>query len=549
MKINRYVYGIDLGTGNSCIAMFDPETNTVQIISKDSRTTIPSAVYIPNNHQAVVGQEALNRLGGPDSKNVIVWSKRDIAQDQMFTDEGEFIGGKYPTFENNQVTPVIAASFILTVLKGMVPNHTEADGPIQVVVTFPAHFSPAAKERTRQACLLAGIDVIGMVEEPIAAALHYNAGVAHVNRTLLSYDWGCGTFDATLIRFDEHGHGKVLAKGGNHMLGGADCDNCFAYEIWRRYNEQKKAKIDLSREDFESGRLDNMDKIRLVHRFRKLANEAKHALTSLEETEVVIDDGDVVVGVTRKMFEDCIFGLVEKTLLIVEEVLEEAEVKDTRVDEVILVGGSSLIPCVKTKLEAAFPGFSGKMKLVDPMECVAKGAAIWAHKLAEKNENGAKDDVAVSIPGRIENTASVSLGVECIRNVASGGTETYVSNVIIRGQSTPAVGKEQFSTFHDDQECVSIRIYSNRSQDDAVTLTDATEIANSNDNRLFFEKKVPKNTPLEIEMSMDDAGLITVYGKSLVDSGSCQFQLHLRGTLDSDSLEEARKQIAAGTVR
>lgn len=548
MRKNTRVYGIDLGTGNSAIAVYNPVSKAAQIITnKDARTTLPSAVYIPNNNQAVVGQEALNRLGGPDAKNVVVWSKRQIAQDKMFTSDGKFLGD-YPTYEGSPLTPVTAAALILKILTEQIPDHKKEDGPIHVVVTFPAHFSPSARERTRQACKVAGVDVIGMVEEPIAAALQYSAGESRSNCTLLVYDWGCGTFDSTLLSFDAKGHGKVIAKAGDPMLGGADCDNRFAYEISQLYRAQKKLKVELTKEDFIRDHLDSIDKTRLVHKFRKLANEAKHALSSLTETEVVVDDGDVIIPVTRSMFEKCIAEFVKETHAIVKTVLDEAEEKDSRVDEVILVGGSSLIPCVKTQLETAFPGLTGKIKLCDPMECVAKGAAIWAHMLAENGIDG-ENVTAINIPGRIENTASFSLGVKCVRNSSGGGIEHYVSNVILKGQSLPAVAKDTFSTFYADQENVAINIHSSELQDRQISIADSTEIANPESNLLPFEKKVPKDTPIEIEIHLDEAGLITVTGKSLVDSGYCHFQLHLTGSLDAKGIAAATKQIENGNAR
>ena len=544
---NKLVYGIDLGTGFSAIAEWDEKSQTARVISTtDSRTTTPSVVFIANNNKAVVGQEAVNRLGGPNAKNVIAWSKRLIAQDKMFSEDGSFLGD-YPVFEGKKLTPITVAALILKKLTALNPNILNNGGPIRVVVTFPAHFSPAARERTRQACKIAGLDVLGMVEEPIAAALQYGAGGRKADRTLLVWDWGCGTYDATLVKFDASGRGTVLAKAGDPKLGGVDCDNAFAYELVQLYKSQKKIKVELTKSDFENDEIDNVEKLRLVNKFRRMANETKHALSSLNELDVVVDDGDVVLHVTRAMFEQCIANLVGDTHAIVRTVLEEAKISDSGVDEVILVGGSSLIPCVQERLECEFPGFKHKVRLSDPMECVAKGAAIWAHILAE---GGASEGAgnAENLP-TIINKASYSLGVKCVRNSGAGGTENYVSNIIFRGQTTPAAGKDRFSTFYDGQKNVALCIYSSELQDEKISLNDAKEIANPASNLLPFERSVPKDTPLEVELQLDDAGLITVTGKSLVDSGYCRFQLHLNGTLDEKGIAGATRQISEGTTR
>ena len=538
---NTPLFGIDLGTTNSCIVVYDIATGKPLVVNNlDSLPTTPSVIYIPDNLHAVVGRDAVNRLGSAEAKKVIECSKRLIAQDSMWTPDGEFLGTEYPIYNDARLSPITAASLIIRKLvleNPNVMNMLNGQKP-RVVVTFPAHFSTAAKARTKQAVEAAGVEVVGMIEEPIAAALAYLSGSDCRNKTVLVYDFGGGTFDCTIIKYDEKEHGVVQSKKGDPLLGGADCDNAFAFFLWGKYAEQKKPKLTLKAEDFKQSQIDDLATLRAVGKFRKLAQEAKHGLTTQENYEVVLDDGDVVIPVTRAEFDECVKPQVEATLDIVQETLEDAKMEASGIDEVLLVGGSSIMPCVKTTLEQAYPAWAGKCRLTDPHQAVALGAAIWANRLA----NGDGETV-------IDNVSTFSYGIKCIRKNSRGQEEYFVSNIIFAGQKLKAVGHDQFSTYAEGQRNVELCVYASESKEDELPLDEAQEIVSPSSNLLEFENNVPKGTKIEVAVELDEAGMLDVSGRSLVDNGQCHFQLHVTGTLNTKELEAAGKQIAAGNVR
>ena len=539
---NNILLGIDLGTTFSCCAIYDVTTGKPHVVTNlEAMPTTPSAVYVQDDQHAIVGRDALNRLGSGEAKKVIICSKRLIAQDQLWSDDGKYLGTEYPVYNGMPLSPITVASLIIRKLVFENPNVMNLlnGRKPRVVVTFPAHFSPAAKARTRQAVEAAGVEVVGMIEEPIGAALAYHVDADCRNKTVLVYDFGGGTFDSTVIRYDAAEHGSVLAKMGDPLLGGADCDNAFAFFLWEKYSSQKSAKQTLTADDFKQSQIDDLATLRTVGKFRKLAQEAKHGLTTQESYEVVLDDGDVVFNVTRAEFDDCIKHLVKDTLDIVQATLSEARLEASAIEEVLLVGGSSIMPCVKTTLEQTYPAWAGKCKLTDPHQAVALGAAIWANHLAN-DPNGA---------GPVANITKFSYGVKCIRTNAEGNDEHYVNNLIFAGQKLKAVGRDRFFTHAAGQRNVAICIYVSESKEAEIGLDEANEIVNPASNLLEFENAVPKGSEIEISVALDEAGMLEVSGKSLVDNGRCRFQLHVTGTLDAKGLDAAVRQIAAGNDR
>lgn len=539
----RVVYGIDLGTTNSCIAVVDPTSGKAHVVNNaESLPTTPSIVWVKDGRTAIVGINAENQLGGREAPNVVVGSKRHIADDAEWSDNGQFKGVDYPVLNGEKLSPVTVGALTLRKVTESpnLPKCANGDKP-SVVVTLPAHFSPGGKARTRQAALVAGLNLLGMIEEPVAAALSYHNGAECKNRTIFVYDWGGGTFDATIVEFNDKGVGSVLVKKGDAWLGGNDVDNSLGFYLWRKYAGQKKnAVVTLSEDSFRNPeKAKNNDVLRMVNKFRRIAREAKHALTTLGTYDVVIDDGDVVIPLARQEFESCIARHVEGTLEIVRSVFsDDRAVAPEKVDEVILVGGSSIMPCVKMALEKAYPAWRNKILLSDPHEAVAKGAAIWANTLA----NGG---------GEIEvrNYTERSYGIKCVKRGATGSDEYFVSNVIKAGSAIPVSVTDRFSTYKDGQRDVAIQVFDNESKTSRASLEESREIVNPASNRLCFEKGVPEDTPIEITLSLDESGLLDVQGKSLVDSGACHFTLHVTGTLDEKGMDSAKKQLASGTVQ
>lgn len=542
MNNTKIRFGLDLGTTNSCLAMLDPKIGKAVVIPNlEALPTTPSAVYIQDGKTAVVGREALNRLAGPEAKNCVTCSKRQIAQDDKWSENGEF-KGEYPIYNGQKLNPISAGALVAKKLIVENPNVTAVIGNAmpEVVVTIPAHFTNGARERTKQAVEAAGVKVISMIEEPVAAALSYHSGNDLRNRTVICFDHGGGTTDISVIRFDEKGKGVVTDKHGDPLLGGSDYDNAFGYYLWQKYCEKKPAKVAVTLDDFTADSIGDIAILRAVGKFRRLAQETKHALSSQEDYEVVLDDGDVIIPVARKEFEECVRPYVKAALDLVQSVFDDSRLAPADIDEVLLVGGSCIMPCVKASIEERFVGLSGKVKLADPHEAVAKGAAIYAGLCGEDG---------MDCPTAFQNCSTFSYGVLCVRDSEGVTAEEYVSNVIMKGSTLPAKAENRFSTYHPDQTKVKIAIYEDESKEEDVSLAEAREIASPEMNYLEFDKAVPKGTPLAISLELDSAGMLTVVGRSLVDSGRVHFQLHVSGTLDKKGVENVKRQIADGRTR
>jgi len=373
-----FYFGIDLGTTNSCIASYDKEFDQLTVIPNiRAQSTTPSVVYLPDSDKPeIVGDTAINQLK-IEPKRVVTYTKRLIANDDKFKEEGAF--DNYPTFKGIKQNPITISSMILKSLTFNNPGFKELIGKddFRAVVTFPAYFTDEAKARTKQAAELAGLNKVEMIEEPFAAAIAYGIDC---NQTVLVYDLGGATFDVTVIHFDRNGNGKILAKDGDPYLGGGDWDNILGYYLWQRYNEMHKQEISLTIEDFDylkNNKDMEISALKRVNKFRLLAQKVKHLLTDLEETDVLMDDDDdTMIHVTRKDFDEQTNLLLLRTFSLMDEVIE-----DQNITSVLLVGGSSLMPQVKAGLEENYSQFIGKIHLCDPQLAVAKGAAIYCNKI------------------------------------------------------------------------------------------------------------------------------------------------------------------------
>ena len=525
-------FGIDLGTTNSCIARYDKDFDQLTVIPNiKAQSTTPSVVYLPaSDAPEVVGDTAINQLK-VEPKRVITYTKRLIANDKKFKEDNAF--DNYPTFRGIKQNPITISSMILKSLTFNNPGFKEIVGndDFAAVVTFPAYFTDEAKARTKQAAELAGLKKVEMIEEPIAAALSYGVGHDNKNETVLVYDLGGGTFDVTIIQFDSNGNGKVLAKEGDPYLGGGDWDNNFGYYLWQRYNELNKQPIELTLEDFDylkNNRALEIGVLKRVNKFRLLAQEAKHRLTDLTETDVPIDD-DTVIKVTREEFDDQTKLLLLRSFGLVDQVLQDLEERqkdqgqNINITSVLLVGGSSLMPQVKQGLEEQYSQFVGRIHLHDPHLAVAKGAAIYCDAVF-----GTPNPASKPIK-KIDTIASFSYGIESCDTDGKGNvTDTHIALLIKKGDTLPATVSNEFCTIT-RQDRIRILVYRSEAQDDIASLDQGEVIGK--ENMFRFNSYVPPNTGVVVTMLLEESGLLHVSAKSKVDNGYLEFELKAVGTM------------------
>jgi molecular chaperone DnaK len=348
------IFGIDLGTTYSVVAYIDDTSRAAVTRNNAGLDTTPSVVYFESDSNVVVGQTAKEAAGEyPDQ--VVSLIKREMGDREY-----------QRTFFGTEHTPPSISAIILQALA----HDAEVDTGrkvTDVVITVPAYFGLLEKDATRKAGEIAGLNVIGIVPEPVAAALQYGVTGSADGTTFLVYDLGGGTFDISLIKMTDTAI-EVLVVGGDHQLGGADWD-------------QKLLDHLVAQAIAQCGDDSLAEDEAMMQDLRIKAEEMKRGLSVADaKTQIIRFTGSPAkITVTRAEFEQMTAALLDSTIQITQRTLEEAERKypgvRAQISEVLLVGGSSRMPAVSAALEKEF---DWQPRLADPDLAVAKGAALYA---------------------------------------------------------------------------------------------------------------------------------------------------------------------------
>lgn len=424
------IVGIDLGTTNSLVAFINPDKQPVVINDAGKGVLVPSVLHFGETGDITVGNDAKNYLT-TDPTNTIFSVKRllgrsykDIENYQDFfsykviDDNSESlvkikVGDKF-------YTPIELSGLILKELKERA-EHALKTPVNRAVITVPAYFNDSQRQATRDAGKLAGLDVLRIVNEPTAASLAYGIGLnPEETKTIAVYDLGGGTFDVSILQI-QNGIFEVLSTNGNTFLGGDDFDRAIA-DYWIANNKIDRLTLDNNGE--------------LVQQLRLKAEEAKKAFAH----QLVFNEkiGDVWCTIDRQTFEQLIAPKVNETIEACKNALQDAGLKVTDIDEVIMVGGSTRTALVKQKVA----GFFGRPVHddVNPDEVVALGAALQADILA-----GNRRDILLL------DVTPLSLGIETM-----GG---LMDVIIPRNSKVPTKAGRQYTTSLDGQVNMKITVY------------------------------------------------------------------------------------------
>lgn len=565
MDNNGRIYGIDLGTTYSCIAYVDEHGKPTVVQNSEGQLTTPSVVFFETSENTVVGKTA-----------------KDVAEvhpDRVVSTVKRVMGDPDWVYDHNGSTyqPQDISSFILRKLV----NDAQliiGDKITDVVITCPAYFGVTQKEATKQAGILAGLNVHYVIPEPTAAAIAYGIEQSE-DQVILVFDLGGGTFDITMIDVKTDAI-NVVCTGGDHQLGGRNWDETIA--AW--FAEQFANEADVPAENLTSD-------LETWQELLGIAEDAKMALsTRTSYTQRIRYEADrVVVELTRDKFDELTAPLLERTLSLTEELLETARGKGChQLDKLLLVGGSTFMPQV---IEAVNARFSVEAHQFDPNQAVAKGAALFGFKcyldeqiknwIAEETgkdtadihveevakevltraEQGVAQQHGLAAPGlrcltqkKICNVTSKSFGIV----VVDRSGKEWVDNLIVADDAVPAMLSKNFGTHQEGQEGVLLKCVENTRrngpEDDFIDFPaspDEQEQAGLKvigTAEIWFTRPLPHGAPIEIRFSLAEDGLLTVHGMDLTTKQEVVGEFKTEAILTTEELEEKKDRNLAIAV-
>lgn len=545
------VFGIDLGTTYSCISYVDDYGRPVVVSNADGQHVTPSVVQFTGSER-VIGKSAKDSaVLYPDQTVELVKGFMGRA-DRHFSFQ----------YEGRSYTPEEISSYIL----GKVVQDAEQQTGMKitdVVITCPAYFGIPEREATANAGKIAGLNVLSIINEPTAAAITYGTN-EESDQTVMVYDLGGGTFDITIIRI-ESGAITVIATGGNSELGGRNWDE----RIVTYFASEWMSQTGSSEHPLESSET--------AQELFSRAEAAKIVLTGRSSTDVpIVHEGQKArVTLTREKFDELTSDLLEQTISLTNILIGEAQKRGiTKIDQLLMVGGSTLMPQVKQRLIQEYGASRGlEPRVFEPSEAVAKGAAIYGYRLSIKKEiitrvaeelginaedvdltqvahtrpdvvEAAQQDAAVTFglpvsevqevsKKRIVNVTSRSFGVIALDK--SQGREV-VSNLIRVNDPLPANVTQRFGTVVTNQPSAQVQIVDNFSSDPTYEPSKSRILR---DKDLTLPPSLPEESPIEITFQLNEQGRLRMTARDLTSGREIEDELDIEGVMSKEEVEEA----------
>jgi len=538
----KHVYGIDLGTTYSAISYINEFGKAEIIKNSDGDSITPSVVYFETAENIIVGKIAkeAGNASKEDAARVVDFVKRQMSNTNY-------------TFEvfGKEYDPVAVSALIL---KRLVNDAKEVGGHDvkDVVITCPAYFGELERTRTRQAGEAIGLNVIAILDEPVAAALNYGLEKPDTKgKNVIVYDLGGGTFDVTVIsigsdpRRDEI---KVICTEGDHQLGGKDWDNRIVQYYLDQFEEKTGRDIRQADPEETHG---------VMYDLRIAAENNKKTLTNRASVsqKVSFDGKEIKVDLTREQFEEMTTDLLDSTLHLTDQLLELAKEKGiTKIDAFLLVGGSTRMPQITKKIEEKYAAAYGvKPESFDPDEAVAKGAGKDA-QIAVIKDMGAqgKSDREISIATgvSIENiekakkTVVVKVATKTYGSVLWDGSKEYAHNLIFKQTAIPPDKplETKLTTFPVARTNM-LNMSLSQCDEEKVTATDLASATVLVSKQWNLGQMVDTTTPIANVFSLSGEGKLRLYAEI---AGCPPFELEfvVEGALDDQEMNSLKRELA-----
>lgn len=536
----KYVFGIDLGTTYSCIAYVDETGRATVVNNSEGTNTTPSVVNFASPSQVVVGQVA--------KENAVIDPDNTISLVKTLMGKTDFA----ISYNGEDKSPEEVSAYILRKVAEDAAKMLDTEVK-DVVITCPAYFGTAERTATKNAGIIAGLNVLEVISEPTAAALYYGCAREQEEKTILVFDLGGGTFDVTIMNISSEKI-EVICSDGNHELGGKDWDEA----VMRYLAEEFISQTGFDGEFDEYAQQD----------MRLKAEKAKQQLTSRDQVPVMLDAAGLRarINLTREKFDEITSALLGEAIEKTESAIDVAKEKGYNIDEILLVGGSTRMPQVT---KAIVDRFGMEPKILDPDEAVAKGAAIHAVNVYVNNQKGLepgdvgettvnvggatkeinaddyKEELAVqpemmSIGGKTRQVVVATTKSFAIEVLING--ESKCCNMIIKNEPMPngsiSVTKE-FGTNVANQESAELVVYESDFMEETFDVDKDFVLGTAT---LELSENLPVGSPIQVTFTLSTEGILEVSGVDKTTGREVHATMQAKGIMAEEKVDELKEK-------
>ena len=536
----KYVFGIDLGTTYSCIAYVDETGRATVVNNSEGTNTTPSVVNFASPSQVVVGQVA--------KENAVIDPDNTISLVKTLMGKTDFA----ISYNGEDKSPEEVSAYILRKVAEDAAKMLDTEVR-DVVITCPAYFGTAERTATKNAGIIAGLNVLEVISEPTAAALYYGCAREQEEKTILVFDLGGGTFDVTIMNISSEKI-EVICSDGNHELGGKDWDEA----VMRYLAEEFISQTGFDGEFDEYAQQD----------MRLKAEKAKQQLTSRDQVPVMLDAAGLRarINLTREKFDEITSALLGEAIEKTESAIDVAKEKGYNIDEILLVGGSTRMPQVT---KAIVDRFGMEPKILDPDEAVAKGAAIHAVNVYVNNqkilEPGDVGETTVNVGGATKEINAddykeelavqpemMSIGGKT-RKVVVATTKSFAIEVLINGESkccnmiiknepmpdgSISVTKE-FGTNVANQESAELVVYESDFMEETFDVDKDFVLGTAT---LELPGNLPAGSPIQVTFTLSTEGILEVSGVDKTTGREVHATMQAKGIMAEEKVDELKEK-------